>query len=394
MQEAIESGAKSIALNFGDGLNMSLSVSDGAMKDTAIAALNGTNFSIEGDGNVIVGGQNFSQNGFNRPYTITSSSWTLWDSPKTDDALAAAGYDQSLLYTDDGGKLTFDLRNPSSATARLLTENGSSVFYDLDQDSKDYLSELKNSGRTINNGETIGVIKFINGNSMFSMSVTARRDASASSFFAMETFTAEFSGLHEGVNIANPRLKGIDDGNVVVIEPDEPIIPEEPVTPIKPEEPEDPAEPTEPSEPKESNYKTDNNSKAEKRLWIHTGQDATDGMYIAIGGISTRSLGINGINVGTEDGALDAISRIDTALSTVSGIRSKIGAQQNRLEHTINNVSNISENLTASESRIRDTDVSEEVVAYVKHNLLENAGTSMMAQANHSSDSVMNLLNS
>ena len=129
-------------------------------------------------------------------------------------------------------------------------------------------------------------------------------------------------------------------------------------------------------------------------MWIHTGQDATDGMYIAIGGISTRSLGINGINVGTEDGALDAISRIDTALSTVSGIRSKIGAQQNRLEHTINNVSNISENLTASESRIRDTDVSEEVVAYVKHNLLENAGTSMMAQANHSSDSVMNLLNS
>ena len=98
------------------------------------------------------------------------------------------------------------------------------------------------------------------------------------------------------------------------------------------------------------------------------------------------------IDVSTKDGALSAIDRVANAIDIVSGYRSYFGATQNRLEHTIANLDNIVENTQAAESRIRDTDMDTEMVNNTKLNILEQAVTSMMAQANQSTQGVLSLL--
>ena len=90
--------------------------------------------------------------------------------------------------------------------------------------------------------------------------------------------------------------------------------------------------------------------------------------------------------------ALSAIDISKTALKRVMVNRSRIGAQQNRLEHTIANENNIVENLTAAESRIRDTDMAKEMVRFSTTNILEQAGVSMLAQANVSKQGILSLL--
>ncbi len=108
--------------------------------------------------------------------------------------------------------------------------------------------------------------------------------------------------------------------------------------------------------------------------------------------MNTRVLGLNGLNVTTEQGADDAMGRISSALSYVSTLRSKIGAQQNRLEHTIANERNIVENTTDAESRIRDADFAKEAVALSLAGILAQAGGSVLAQANRSSQGALALL--
>jgi flagellin len=105
-------------------------------------------------------------------------------------------------------------------------------------------------------------------------------------------------------------------------------------------------------------------------------------------------LGIKGLNVSDDSGnaATYAIDAIADAVSKVSAQRSSLGAIQNRLEHTIANLDNISENTTAAESRIRDTDMASEMVTYSKNNILAQAGQAMLAQANQSTQGVLSLL--
>jgi flagellin len=100
----------------------------------------------------------------------------------------------------------------------------------------------------------------------------------------------------------------------------------------------------------------------------------------------------NIINVTTQSGASTAITKIDSAIKLVSEERSKLGAYQNRLEHTINNLTTTSENLTAAESRIRDVDMAEEMMKFTKNNILSQAATSMLAQANQMPQQVLQLL--
>ncbi|MEN6313408.1 MAG: flagellin [Clostridiaceae bacterium] len=99
-----------------------------------------------------------------------------------------------------------------------------------------------------------------------------------------------------------------------------------------------------------------------------------------------------GINVKTQSAADKAITTINNALETVSSERSKLGAMQNRLEHTIANLGTSSENLTASESRVRDVDMAKEMMAYTKNNILTQAATAMLAQANQQPQGVLQLL--
>jgi flagellin len=98
------------------------------------------------------------------------------------------------------------------------------------------------------------------------------------------------------------------------------------------------------------------------------------------------------VDVTTTANAAKAIDQLDAAISGVSAVRSNLGAFQNRFEHTINNLNVAVENLSASESRIRDTDMAQEMVSFTRSQILSQAGTAMLAQANQAPQSVMQLL--
>ena len=127
---------------------------------------------------------------------------------------------------------------------------------------------------------------------------------------------------------------------------------------------------------------------------LHVGADAdmTNKITVNIDSMNSAGLGVKGIKADTEQDATYAIDAIADAISKVSEQRSSLGAVQNRLEHTINNLDNVVENTTTAESRIRDTDMAEEMVNYSKNNILAQAGQSMLAQANQSNQGVLSLL--
>ena len=117
-------------------------------------------------------------------------------------------------------------------------------------------------------------------------------------------------------------------------------------------------------------------------LWIQSGPNKDEGMYLTIGEMNTKVLGISDLDVSTFDGAQNALKAVDIASKKVSSIRSKIGAQQNRLEHTVLYNENTRENTTAAESRIRDADMAEEMVSNAKYNILTQTAQSMLSQVN------------
>ena len=129
---------------------------------------------------------------------------------------------------------------------------------------------------------------------------------------------------------------------------------------------------------------------------LHVGADAdmTNKISVQIDALDTAGLGIKGLNVKDYSGASAtyAIDAIGDAISKVSAQRSLLGAVQNRLEHTINNLDNVVENTTSAESTIRDTDMATEMVKYSNSNILSQAGQSMLAQSNQANQGVLSLL--
>ena len=130
---------------------------------------------------------------------------------------------------------------------------------------------------------------------------------------------------------------------------------------------------------------------------LHVGAESDDAnkIKVEIKAMSANGIGVDvlkGAGMKTEDSATAAIDIIGKAISAVSSQRSALGATQNRLEHTIANLDNVVENTTSAESRIRDTDMAEEMVAYSKNSILQQAGQSMLAQANQANQGVLSLL--
>ena len=142
--------------------------------------------------------------------------------------------------------------------------------------------------------------------------------------------------------------------------------------------------------------KGDISVKEDLNFSLHVGADAdmNNKIGVKIQALDTSGLGIRGLNVkdGSGASATYAIDAIADAVSTVSAQRSLLGAVQNRLEHTINNLDNVVENTTAAESQIRDTDMATEMVKYSNANILSQAGQSMLAQGNQSNQGVLSLL--
>jgi len=125
---------------------------------------------------------------------------------------------------------------------------------------------------------------------------------------------------------------------------------------------------------------------------FHIGANADQSIKLSIESMKAADLGIDGVDISTQGGANTAITTVNDALSDVSTQRSALGAVQNRLEHTINNLGATSENLTAAESRIRDTDMAKEMMGFTKNNILMQAAQSMLAQANQQPQGVLQLL--
>lgn len=133
-------------------------------------------------------------------------------------------------------------------------------------------------------------------------------------------------------------------------------------------------------------------SNNEKTLQVGANQDQV--ITIAISALtSTVGAALDDmVKVGTASAAQSSITIIQNSITNLSALRSKLGALQNRLEHTVANLDNISENTQSAESRIRDTDMAEEMVQYSKNNILQQAGQSMLAQANQANQGVLSLL--
>ncbi|MBP8969837.1 MAG: hypothetical protein KBG42_11235 [Lachnospiraceae bacterium] len=127
-------------------------------------------------------------------------------------------------------------------------------------------------------------------------------------------------------------------------------------------------------------------------LWIQSGSEDGVGVYLTIPRMNAQIIGVEDLDATTAEGAKQGIDKIKYALSVVSKARSDIGAQQNELEHTINTNGATVENTTASESRIRDTDMAKEMVNLSLNNILQQVGQTMMTQANQSQEGILALL--
>jgi flagellin len=124
------------------------------------------------------------------------------------------------------------------------------------------------------------------------------------------------------------------------------------------------------------------------QIGANSGQTLT----VSIADRDAAALGVDTVDVSTQTGAESAITALDGAIKSVSGTRADLGAVQNRLEHTVNNLNVASENLAASESRIRDTDMAKEMMSFTRAQILSQAGTAMLAQANQAPQGVLSLL--
>lgn len=131
-----------------------------------------------------------------------------------------------------------------------------------------------------------------------------------------------------------------------------------------------------------------------KSKFLQVGANSGENMEITIKTMNTTTLSLTATDVcvSTHAAASGAMSKISEAIKTVSAARSELGAKQNRLNYTINNLENYSENLTSAESQIRDTDMATEMTNYTKNNILQQAAQSMLAQANQSTQGVLSLL--
>ena len=135
-----------------------------------------------------------------------------------------------------------------------------------------------------------------------------------------------------------------------------------------------------------------NSNLQEKGVTFQIGASASQTLTIGISDMRTAALGLKDVDVSTITGAQAAIEKLDTAIQQVSLERSKLGAYQNRLEHTINNLQVTSENLTSAESRIRDTDMAKEMTEFTKNNILNQSAQAMLSQANQLPQGILQLL--
>lgn len=146
------------------------------------------------------------------------------------------------------------------------------------------------------------------------------------------------------------------------------------------------------SDTTEFNKQTLLTGKKDVSLQVGANKGHTMKFTISDDALNADKLGVEGLTVDSNANANASLAAVDDAIATISATRSNLGAVQNRLEHTIANLDNINENVTAAESRIRDVDMAKEMVKYSKENILQQAAQSMLSQANSQTQGVLSLL--
>lgn len=127
-------------------------------------------------------------------------------------------------------------------------------------------------------------------------------------------------------------------------------------------------------------------------MTFQIGPTKAETILVKASAMDSATLGVKDAKVSKQSDASDALAKINSAIDKVSTYRAHLGASQNRLEHTINNLKVTSENITAAESRIRDTDMADEITAFTKNNVLLQAAQSMLSQSNAVPQNVLSLL--
>lgn len=155
--------------------------------------------------------------------------------------------------------------------------------------------------------------------------------------------------------------------------------------------------PTTTLDPSQFSYMVKNPDPSEEyisyqNVWLQSGTETMEGMIIGMANATIEGLGIKDLSIMTQDEATDALDSLDYAIARTSYYRSRFGAQQNRLEHAIKITDNTAENTQSAESKIRDTDMAEEMIRFSKENILQQAGQAVLAQANQSTQGVLSLL--
>ena len=284
------------------------------------------------------------------------------------------GYDINNSYGEHIITETMQLNNGDNIIQIMSSDRSKSNVFYLTNDSKQYINSLK--GVSKNTGDDI-ILYYTDGNYQVRARYTFKDDVSDAGACIEELLTRswEFHVLRYTTlfNIYNINLKESKHDILTL----------------------DYVKTNEQSGDLFFDYDNINISfeNSYKDIWIQSGAEAKDGMYLEIDKMNTKILGIDELDVTTQDSATESIDIVEQAIAKLSKSRSKIGAQQNRLEHTVANENNIIENTTAAESRIRDTDMSKEMVRLSMLNVLEQANTSIMAQTNQSNQGVLSLLN-
>ena len=365
-EEEIQNGTNSLRFKFNNGPYFQVGLNPNATLSGITAALNGATFDIINTGNVVYAlGLSGSSD---LEYEVNSDVLGI-----KNDTWEKLGYDLHDVYNVPlNQSLNIDSSNLLNTKA-VFSDGVNSIEFELVQESRDKLADIiNNRGGIVSANEQLS-LKFQSGNSEKTFYVKPLQEKSLMETLKhLDTVIKDSFGYpcsFTELSVNNFKIKDISQGNIgnnPVSYDFEITQPNLPVTSVQDEK--------------------------SHSLWIQSGCEAGQGMWLEIDTMNTSILGINDLDVSTVDGANHAIDAVQGALDIVSSSRSKIGAQQNRLEHTISNNQNNSENTTAAESRIRDTDIADEMVKFSKESILENVGQAMLAQSNQFSQNVLSLL--
>jgi flagellin len=295
-------------------------------------------------------------------YDITVTS--VAEAAKTADLLGA---DEAT--TTAAGSFTIDVNGRQTVVAWEANESYEDLAARINSNVSGVKATFTDNGGTNNNNFTIETLEV---GADQTISVTASADAAFSSGDVLNGTPATDTGVNAVVTGADASANGLTesiDGNKIML----------------------------------SGYGSDGLSfEATKAgtvsitvggaLNMHIGANEDQTMSVSINAMDAENLGISNVDVTSTTGAESAITTIDDAIKSVSAERSKLGAYQNRLDHTINNLGTSSENLTAAESRIRDVDMAKEMMNQTKNSILSQAAQAMLAQANQQPQGVLQLL--